>query len=70
MIPDASLDISRRHFLTVGGMTVAAAYPSGDRPSHPICFRKQCAQGQTKKIIPLESQGVLSRLNRHLGVPK
>jgi glyoxylase-like metal-dependent hydrolase (beta-lactamase superfamily II) len=41
MIPDASLDISRRHFLTVGGMTVAAA-----------CLAPRHLIAQTSSIVP------------------
>src|SRR5580658_7966 len=41
MIRDASLDISRRHFLTVGGMTVAAA-----------CLAPRHLIAQTSSIVP------------------
>ena len=41
MIPDASLDISRRHFLTVAGMTVAAT-----------CLAPRHLIAQTSSIVP------------------
>ena len=41
MVPDASLDISRRQFLTAGGLTVAAA-----------CLTPRHLIGQTSSIVP------------------
>src|SRR5580698_4110517 len=41
MIPQASLDISRRQFLTAGGLTVAAA-----------CFASRHLIAQTSSIVP------------------
>src|SRR5580693_6210055 len=41
MIPEASLDISRRQFLTAGGLTVAAA-----------CLAPRRLIGQTSSIVP------------------
>ena len=41
MIPDASLDISRRQFLTAGGLTVAAA-----------CLAPRHLIAQTSSIVP------------------
>src|ERR1700735_71883 len=63
MIRDASLDISRRHFLTVGGMTVAAACLA---PRHLIAQTSSIVPGAFKEAAT--AKVTIQNLRRHISV--